>query len=316
MNRRARFFLKRWAAVPRPFRRNARDLVARLPAAIVARAAAEACTVCLGLVGLGLGLSAGALAQTASGATASPSAPASAPAAAARPTAGSAPARIDPRRPYSEELQAGLNALDRRHYSTALRAWRTLADKGESRAQNNIGLMYEKGLGVTQSYVEAMAWYRKAADQGLPEAQFNLGTLYHNGYGVEINNGQAVSWFRKAADQQLPDAHYMLGLHLWEGKGIRRDPLAALDQFLKGARQGNVNAQFMAGYLFLSEEPTGKANAVAGYTWAEVSRLNGYAEAVDITEFLNYRMKEKELTQAKDWVRRCLATKYADCPRI
>ena len=49
---------------------------------------------------------------------------------------------------------------------------------------NNVGLMYERGLGVTQSYVEAMTFYRKAADTGLPEAQYNLGTLYHNGYGV------------------------------------------------------------------------------------------------------------------------------------
>ncbi|MFM1881406.1 MAG: hypothetical protein RLZZ344_1640 [Pseudomonadota bacterium] len=311
MNRRLWGFLKRRAIVSWPRFSTDQSRGLRMT---VHRATAA------GMISLVFLSTSGAMAQTASGTTPSASAPAGAttasPAGASPSAAWSATARIDPRRPFSEELQAGLNALDRRHYSTALRAWRALADKGESRAQNNIGLMYEKGLGVTQSYVEAMAWYRKAADQGLPEAQFNLGTLYHNGYGVEINNGQAVSWFRKAADQQLPDAHYMMGLHLWEGKGIRRDPLAALDQFLKGARQGNVNAQFMAGYLFLSEEPTGKANAVAGYTWAEVSRLNGYAEAVDITEFLNYRMKEKELAQAKDWVRRCMATKYADCPRI
>lgn len=234
----------------------------------------------------------------------------------AGPSGASAFASPDPRRPFSQELQAGLNALERRHYATALRAWRALADQGEPRAQNNIGLMYERGLGVTQSYVEAMAWYRKAADQGLPEAQFNVGTLYHNGYGVEVNNSQAVSWFKRAADQQLPDAHYMYGLHLWEGKGVRRDPLAALDQFLKGARQGNVNSQFMAGYLFLSEEPLGKPNPVAGYTWTEISRRNGFADAVDVTEFLNFRLKEKDLAQAKAQVQRCLASKYADCPRL
>ena len=48
-----------------------------------------------------------------------------------------------------------------------------------------MGIMYERGWGVTQSYTEAMSWYRKAADQSLPEAQYNLGTLYHNGYGTE-----------------------------------------------------------------------------------------------------------------------------------
>ena len=222
----------------------------------------------------------------------------------------------DSTRPFSEQLQAGLNALERKHYSTALRSWRDLANTGDARAMNNVGLMYERGLGVTQSYVEAMNFYRRAADAGLPEAQYNLGTLYHNGYGVEVNNSQAVSWFRKAAAQRLPEAHYMMGLHLWEGKGIRRDPLAALAEFLKGARAGNVNSQFMAGYLFLSEEPTGKPNGVAGYAWVEVSRLNGYEGAIDVTSFLDYRLKEGELTLAKALARRCLSSKYGDCPKL
>jgi TPR repeat protein len=219
-------------------------------------------------------------------------------------------------RAFSEQLQSGLNALERKHYATALRSWRDLANQGDARAMNNVGLMYERGLGVTQSYVEAMSFYRKAADAGLPEAQYNLGTLYHNGYGVEVNNSQAVFWFRKAAAQRLPDAHYMMGLHLWEGKGVRRDPLAALAEFLKGARAGNVNSQFMAGYLFLSEEPTGKPNAVAGYTWVEVSRLNGYEGAIDITSFLDYRLKESEVELAKAMARRCLSTQYGDCPKL
>ena len=219
-------------------------------------------------------------------------------------------------RSFSEQLQSGLNALDRKHYATALRSWRELANQGDARAMNNVGLMYERGLGVTQSYVEAMTFYRKAADTGLPEAQYNLGTLYHNGYGVEVNNSQAVFWFRKAAAQRLPEAHYMMGLHLWEGKGIRRDPLAALAEFLKGARAGNVNSQFMAGYLFLSEEPTGKPNAVAGYTWIEVSRLNGYQGAIDVTSFLDYRLKEAEVELGKAMARRCLSSQYGDCPKL
>ena len=231
-------------------------------------------------------------------------------------TGASGPGSPGGARSFSEQLQSGLNALDRKHYATALRSWRELANQGDARAMNNVGLMYERGLGVTQSYVEAMTFYRKAADTGLPEAQYNLGTLYHNGYGVEVNNSQAVFWFRKAAALRLPEAHYMMGLHLWEGKGIRRDPLAALAEFLKGARAGNVNSQFMAGYLFLSEEPTGKPNAVAGYTWIEVSRLNGYQGAIDVTSFLDYRLKEAEVELGKAMARRCLSSKYGDCPKL
>lgn len=98
------------------------------------------------------------------------------------------PPSQDANRPFNPQLEAGLKALERKHYATALRSFTDLANAGEPRAQNNMGIMYERGLGVLQSYVEAMNWYRRAADQSLPEAQFNVGSLYHNGYGVEVNN--------------------------------------------------------------------------------------------------------------------------------
>ncbi len=46
-------------------------------------------------------------------------------------------------------------------YTTALRLYRPLADKGNVDAQHNLGFMYENGRGVPQDYVQAVAWYRK-----------------------------------------------------------------------------------------------------------------------------------------------------------
>jgi len=231
------------------------------------------------------------------------------------PLAAQAPAAgNDPNRPFSAPLQAGLNALERKHYSTALRAWQPMANSGEPRAQNNMGIMYERGLGVTQSYPEAMSWYRKAADQGLPEAQFNLGQLYHNGYGTEVNNGQAVAWFQRAASQGLADAEYMLGLHLYSGKGIRKDPLAAKVQFMKAARKGYVNAQFMTGYLFLDEQ-AGKQDFVAAHIWAIVSQMNGYQGAEEILNFTTFKLERTQIDRAHLAARRCLNSGYRECPQ-
>jgi TPR repeat protein len=111
----------------------------------------------------------------------------------------------------NDQINAGVAAMERGHYSIAMRAFRADADLGNAMAQNNIGYLYEQGLGVGQSYPEAMAWYRKAAEQKLPQAQFNIGTLYFYGYGVEQNQREAVGWFRQAARQDLADAQYMLG---------------------------------------------------------------------------------------------------------
>src|SRR5688500_20341942 len=41
-----------------------------------------------------------------------------------------------------------------------------------------------KGLGVPSDYGQAAAWYEKAAKQNQPQAQNNLGVLYEKGLGV------------------------------------------------------------------------------------------------------------------------------------
>ena len=76
-----------------------------------------------------------------------------------------------------DRFESGLASKDRGHYATALRAWLPMAEAGNAEAQNNVGYMYEEGLGVPQNYLLAMNWYRQAADNGLAEAQHNMGML-------------------------------------------------------------------------------------------------------------------------------------------
>ena len=73
------------------------------------------------------------------------------------------------------------------------------AYQGDARTQNKLGLMYDKGLGVTQDYAEAVRWYRKAADQGNAPAQYNLGFMYDKGWGVAQDYVQAYMWYNLAA---------------------------------------------------------------------------------------------------------------------
>ncbi len=95
----------------------------------------------------------------------------------------------------------GLAAYNRGDYATALREFRTLAAQGTASAQNNLALMYDKGLGVPQDYAEAAKWYRKAAAQGVAKAQYNLGVMYGTGMGVTQDYVQAQMWFNLAAAQ-------------------------------------------------------------------------------------------------------------------
>jgi hypothetical protein len=97
-------------------------------------------------------------------------------------------------------------AYGRGDFTTALRLLRSLADQGDTEAQNALAVMYEKGEGVAQDFATALMWYRKAADQGDAEAQLNLGNLYVNGQGVPRDYVMAHMWFDLAAAAGIEDA--------------------------------------------------------------------------------------------------------------
>ncbi len=90
-------------------------------------------------------------------------------------------------------------AYDRANYTTALKVWLPAAKSGDARAQNYVGQIYEKGLGITPDYVTAAEWYRRAAEQGDSAAAINLGYLHERGLGVEQNTTEALNWYRTAS---------------------------------------------------------------------------------------------------------------------
>jgi TPR repeat protein len=75
------------------------------------------------------------------------------------------------------------------------------AEQGHANAQCNLGAMFEKGLGVEQSYKKAVEYFTMAAEQGYANAQFNLGLMFDNGRGVEQSCAIARKWWTKAANQ-------------------------------------------------------------------------------------------------------------------
>jgi uncharacterized protein len=66
-------------------------------------------------------------------------------------------------------------------------------------SQYNLGVAYEKGLGVSKDNNEAAKFYRKAAEQGIAKAQLNLAIQYVSGTGVIRDYVQAYMWFNLAA---------------------------------------------------------------------------------------------------------------------
>lgn len=143
---------------------------------------------------------------------------------------------------------------------------RLQADKGDVKAQIELGLRYFNAEGVRQDDDQAERWLQKAlaqdatkayialgwfyinadmpkrdrdrgvalyllaAERGDIEAMFNLAEQYELGRGVlknESHDEAAVRLFRKVADHGDPEAMNHLALHYEEGSGVPRDHIEA-----------------------------------------------------------------------------------------
>lgn len=95
----------------------------------------------------------------------------------------------------AEQLHAAHEAHDRGDYASALRIWMPLAEKGNARAQTNLGVMYANGHGVPRDYGAAAGWFRKAAEQGDTAGLNGLGYHYDMGHGVPQDYVRVHNWY-------------------------------------------------------------------------------------------------------------------------
>jgi TPR repeat protein len=91
-------------------------------------------------------------------------------------------------------------------YKEAAKWFRKAAERGNVRAQSNLGALYAVGQGVPEDDREALKWWRKAAEQGNARAQHNVGVMYAAGRGAARDLVQAYMWLQLAAATYPPGA--------------------------------------------------------------------------------------------------------------
>jgi TPR repeat protein len=88
------------------------------------------------------------------------------------------------------------------NYQEAAKWLRKAADQGQVAAMNNLGLLYEQGLGLARPDPQGAAkWYRAAAEKGDAKGQANLGLLYLDGRGVPYDLSRGYMWLKLSAAQ-------------------------------------------------------------------------------------------------------------------
>lgn len=71
----------------------------------------------------------------------------------------------------TQTFDDGKAAYNKGDYAQAIKIWGALATLGNADAQNNLGVMYVMGIGVTRDDQEALKWFRLAAAQGMEPAK-------------------------------------------------------------------------------------------------------------------------------------------------
>jgi hypothetical protein len=82
----------------------------------------------------------------------------------------------------------------------SLKRWQPLAEKGDAEAQYYVARIYANGMsGVDVDYVQAAHWYQLASNQSYKPAMQELGYLYEEGLGVDRNLQMGLNLQRQAS---------------------------------------------------------------------------------------------------------------------
>ena len=77
---------------------------------------------------------------------------------------------------------------------------RKVAEEGIPEAECQMGLCYLDGIGVSQSWREAMEWFSRGAMHGHPRAMRQLAMMHHYGMGTVSNIMKALEYYTSAAN--------------------------------------------------------------------------------------------------------------------
>ena len=148
--------------------------------------------------------------------------------------------------------------------------------KDGASAQNDRGVMYDKGRGVPQNYEKAFELFTKSAEQGHAIAQYNLGVMYLHGKGVPQNDQSAAHWFKKSAKQGKRDGQYSLGLMYGTGRGV-------------------------------------SLNYKKAYMWLNLAVYKRHSEAQKDRDTVAKKLSSQDLIEAQKMTKRCLDSGYKNC---
>jgi len=143
---------------------------------------------------------------------------------------------------------------------STLNSYLRASKNGDVEASFNLGLLYSQGrCGAPKDYTKAAEYYQAAANKGSSKSQTNLALLYYEGTGVPQDLSLAARYFQLAANQGDVIAQRNLGALYQGGYGVLKDLQLAKRYYSMAANQGDDTAIQRLNSLYQKGQPALKS---------------------------------------------------------
>jgi len=226
----------------------------------------------------------------------------------ADPSHNGMPGDEQPNRALQPNAQADSAASSASRKAAAVQSiYKSATEDHDPASMARLGVLYQEGLGVQQSYAEAIKWYTSAAEAGDADAMNNLGSLYVAGTGLHQDFAEAIRWYRHAADAGSVMAITNIAKLYYFGLGVPRSYPEAAKQFQLATIRGSASAMNSLGLMYDTGMGVEQNQSTAAKLIKEAARL-GYGPAMANlgSMYDEGRGVETDHVQAYAWIRAAL----------
>lgn len=164
----------------------------------------------------------------------------------------------------------------------AFSLWKELSENGYLRSSFYLGVCYDTGFGVRNSYEKAFSSYMLAAESGHAEARYNVYKMFKEGIGVKKNSSEAIKWLKKAAiENRDVGAIRDLGYCYFMGDGVAKDYELAVYYYKVAAKKGDCKAQWNLGLSYKYGDGVKKSRRWSRY-WMRKAADQGHKKAIEL----------------------------------
>jgi TPR repeat protein len=167
------------------------------------------------------------------------------------------------------------------NYALALGLYKEAMEKGHMWATNNIGLMYQNGMGVPRDFQRAREYFERAAAKNDPYAFYNLSVMSFLGQGVPKDNAAGFAWLSKGMALHLPLCLYETAAIYYSGAyAVPVDLGKAMSLGAQAAALGDRQATWGVAKMYILGEGTPQ-NIPKGMEMMRMLSDQGFAKATD-----------------------------------